>query len=243
MPGETPDWGALSAQATAFPVTDLGELAVRLGSIDSFDRRGDVLLLDDFEDGVDKWEAVLGGSGDSVTLSFARARNGRYSVLLTAAAAASPSARILRQLPYPVLSRFGLEVSFNFDAAVARLTFLFQLEDGTDRSVFAVRWEDADGELQYQDSSGSYVAFATGVDPQVPETLFHTLKLVVDGVNGNYVRVLYDDREYDLAGIAGAVSASAVSPRLTLMITLTGTDGQSQTVYVDDVITTQNEPA
>ena len=243
MPRDLPDWGALSAQSTVYEVTDLGELAARLGSINTFDRRGDVLLLDDFEAGIDKWEVIVGGSGDSVTLSSARARNGRYSALLTADSGVAPAALMLRQLPYPVLSRFGLEVSFNFDVPVARLAFLFQLEDGTNKTVFIVRWEDADGELQYQDSSGSYVAFATNVDPQVPETLFHTLKLVVDGVNGKYARVLYDNTEYDLGDIAAQVAASAVSPRLGVQIALTATVGQAQLVYADDVIITQNEPA
>ena len=68
MAGETPDYGRLSAQATVFPVTDLGELAARLGSIVSHDRRGDVIWLDGFEDGLDKWQPTTSGSGAAVDL-------------------------------------------------------------------------------------------------------------------------------------------------------------------------------
>ena len=51
----------------------LAEAAVRMGSIDSFDRRGSVFYIDTFEDSPLKWSSnfgtVGGGTGHSITLS------------------------------------------------------------------------------------------------------------------------------------------------------------------------------
>ena len=49
------DFGASSGQNSTYGLTDLGELAVRLGSPVSFDRRGDVVMMETFEDGLDAW--------------------------------------------------------------------------------------------------------------------------------------------------------------------------------------------
>ena len=83
----TPDWGVTAGAVTTYQVTDLGELAVRLGSPISHDRRGDVIWWDDFECTLNKWQTVANGAGSSVALSDARARNGRYSALLISGSA------------------------------------------------------------------------------------------------------------------------------------------------------------
>jgi len=51
----TPDWGVTAGARTVYQMTDLGELAVRLGSIVTHDRRGDVIFLEDFEEGMGRW--------------------------------------------------------------------------------------------------------------------------------------------------------------------------------------------
>ena len=70
MPGETPDYGRLSSQATIFPTTDLGELAARLGSPITHDRAGDASNAARHEavgDGVDPGpQRVAGAQGEGV---------------------------------------------------------------------------------------------------------------------------------------------------------------------------------
>ncbi len=241
MPRDLPDWDALTAQATIGEVTDLGELAVRLGSVVTHDRRGDVLWLDDFENAVTKWASTFAGTGDTFGLSMERVRNGLFSALMTAGAVTSPKVTMFRELPFPVLSPFGLEVSFNFVGQVIFLEFTLQLDNGVNRVIFNVRWSDAANELQYLNSDNVWVSLSGTLTPFVSPTIFHTLKLVVDGKNNEYARVLYDDSVFLLPNVGALVSAVAVDPHATITLTLIGRDGDEETVYIDDVILTQNE--
>lgn len=243
MSGETPDWGALSVQSTVFPVTDLGEAVARLGSLNTFDRRGDMLWGDGFECSLNKWIIVTAGTGAAVALSTDRARNGRYSALLTAGSDGTRIASITRRAPFPVAGPFGLELSFNLPGTIETFNLQFQMFDGTNVVSGAVRWVDADDELQYTDSAGAWVTFRTGVDLLTSTKLFHTIKLVVDLSAQEYLRIILDDVDFSLAGIAAHVAASGTLPVLDAIVTLIGRAGQNDEVYVDDAIITQNEPA
>jgi hypothetical protein len=243
MAGETPDYGALSSQATVFPVTDLGELAARLGSPITHDRRGDVVWWDDFECGLTKWGSALSGTGAAAALSTARARNGRSSALLTAGSDAGASALIAHNQTIPRLSRLGFEFSFSLGGAIASLSWELLLFDGTTTLSAIITWGDAANALTYRNSGGGGTVFATGVDLLAEATMFHTGKVVVDRAAGQYVRFVLDSTEYDLSGIAALTGASVVAPRLTVDVALLGNAGSNNTVYVDDVILTQNEPA
>ncbi len=242
MPGETPDWGALSGQATVFPVTDLGELAARLGSIDRFDRRGDVIFMDDFADGLGKWVTGTAGTGAAADLSFSEVRNGMLSCRLLAGSDGTRQALIYRALSFPALSGMGLEVSFQIPPFTEEIQFLFSLYDGVNFNDFRVIWRDTDDDLQYRDSNGDHVTFQAGVDLSIWSSLFHVMKMVVDADAKTYVRVILDDQEYSLAGIAAEQSANATLPMLRPRIQNHGRAGANDVVYLGDVIVTQNEP-
>ena len=59
-----PDWFGTTPQGMVHRVADLAELAARLGSPDVFDRRGNVLFMDSFENGQNNWShgALVGVS-------------------------------------------------------------------------------------------------------------------------------------------------------------------------------------
>ena len=239
----TPDWGVTAGAVTTYQLTDLAELAVRLGSIDTFDRRGDVIWLDSFADGLNKWGSLASGTGAAVGLSVARARNGQFCALLTAGSDASRSAEIGRLIALPVLSRLGCEVSFSLGSAIDLLDLVVDVFDGTNQVEYYVWW-DADAEtLNYLDVNGDAVILATGVDPWRSATLFHTWKVVVEASAREWVRVILDDRQYSLAGVAGYVIGPGSDRYLRLTVRLWGHAGENDTVYVDDPIITQNEPA
>jgi len=243
MPGETPDWGALSAQDTVFPVTDLGELAARLGAITTHDRRGDVIWWDNFECGIEKWVQSTGGTGASIALSTARARNGRYSCLLTGGSNALLRAIILHAAPFLTLSRFGLELSFHLPGTIDNIIFQIQVFDGTNRQQAEIRWTDATNQLAYFDSAGAYTDFGSAVDLSPINRVFHTAKLVVDPTLQAYHRFILDDTEHNLSANAVRRVADGAAPRLEIGAFLFSRAGQNDQAYLDDVIITQNEPA
>ncbi|GAI74233.1 unnamed protein product, partial [marine sediment metagenome] len=106
-----PDWG-LQLKKTIYSFDDLSELAVRLGSIDFFDRRGDVILLDSFEYGLGKWDLGGGSVGSIPILSTDKVRSGGYSAKLVGEAIDTGYSSMSIDFPYPALSKWGFETSF-----------------------------------------------------------------------------------------------------------------------------------
>ena len=76
------------------PVSN-AELAARLGSPDTFDRRGDVLWMDDFESGL-KWRTSLLGTGSLIDLTATMAASGGKCCRLVTGSANNDYAYLLR---------------------------------------------------------------------------------------------------------------------------------------------------
>lgn len=243
MPRDLPDYGALSAQDTVYEVTDLGELAARLGSIVTFDRRGDVIWLDDFKEGLAAWTPSTSGEDAAVELSTARRRSGLFSCLLTAGKDRDCEAEISHAHPFPVLGNFGFEIAFSLGVIIETLDFRIELDDGSNRVRYEIRWDAAAGTLSYYDSSGDYQVIRSGVNLISQASLFHVLKLVVDGVNHEYLRVLLNDTTDLLTNVVARTMASIAANTITISVLNTGRGGVVNYAYVIDTILTQNEPA
>lgn len=238
----TPDWNVTAGRATTHPLTDLGELAVRLGSINNFDRRGDVIFMETFEEGtLCKWQLTEVEDGSSVTLSALRARTGALSCLLTAGGAAGSKAAITHYCPYSVLSAFGLEAAISRDVILTSLAFHLDLYDGENVTECELRWSLHDNVLSYINESGAPVPLGT-VYMSTETSAFHVFKLVVDGVNNEYARAIVNDQAFSLKDIAARVTESEILPVLFFQIELKGGTDLESEVWVDNVIITQNEP-
>jgi hypothetical protein len=239
----TPDYGVTAGALTTHQLTDVGELAARLGSPDTYDRRGDVVWWDDAECGATKWSSTLVGANASFGTDTTRARNGRTSYKLRPGDAINNSALMYHRQPIPRVSRLGLECSFSLTGEVRQLTFSMSMNAGTTADDWKVRWDGATQKLQYWTFGLVYVDFATNVGLYFDTNLFHTAKLVVDAVNHKYHRFILDGITYDMSAFLPNGQAIVASPHLyveiredTLAAVPTGT-------YIDDIIITQNEPA
>lgn len=238
----TPDYGITNAAATVFRVTDLGELAVRLGSPISFHRTGDVIWWDDFECSANKWVNDLDGAGSSAAISNEAARNGLYSLKLVSGPLAGNHAAVLHRQALPSLLPLGVELSLHLVSSTDNMEVRFDVYTGTQRLRFAVRWRDTVDDLQYMDAAGAWVTFATDVNPSMVTTLFQTIKLITDPGAPAYVLFLLTNRAWSLSSIAPKVDLAGGPPYCELRVAQNGRVGLSDVVYMDDVILTQNEP-
>lgn len=233
---------AARRRGPVWSVTDLGELAVRLGSIVTFDRRGDVVWLDGFEEGLNKWVATTWGAGGAVGLDQNYARNGNWSCKLTAGSDGIRRASIYRKLPRPVVGNLGLECSFGFDSNLANFRLLFDLYDGAYRHEPLVTYDYVSTLLSVRDEGGAWQDVATGVDVYESYYPFWSMKLVVDFANQKYVRLIFNETEYDLSAYSYLYTVDASNALLRPGVQNNGIAAANAIVYLDDVIITQNEP-
>ena len=239
----TPDWGVTAGAVTTYQLTDLGELAARLGSIVTFDRRGDVILLEDFEDGHKRWTLAAPADGASAGLSVATARSGRYSLKLVAGTSGNPFARAVHSRAAPPAGALGLEASFTLTDNTADWEIVLEWSDGATRYIIAVRYvHPPTSKLQIW-VGADWTTIAELTQQDADPKLFHTLKIVGDPSDGYYKRLLFNQWAYDLS--SSQLPTGGVSSPYSLKATLrhNGDGDGAAAGYLEDVILTQNEPA
>jgi len=230
--------------------TDIAELAARLGSIVTFDRRGNVTFLDDFEGTLGKWDFLTGIEGFRAEISPDFTRSGSFSAKLTTGANRKQLMYCYR--PFPVLSKQGFEFSFAY-SDMEEIQMDMQINKGDYVHFASAKWIRAEKKCQYCDDGEIYRDLSPLVRPKsssfagaTGRAVFNTIKLVVDSVTDEYVRLILNDTIYDLSGLrlfnwvaAGdAIDATWMAPMIWFTSTVV-----SQVIYIDDVILTQNEPA
>jgi len=241
MPHGQRDWGNIGAEATVAGVSDLGELAARMGSPVTFNREGNVLLLDTFEEGTGRWD-LTGIAPYEIEIVAEWARYGGYSLKFDVAADAGKYGLIDTYLPYPVKSKYGLELSLRLNAYINIVYIWMIFYDGTQYQEYEVyAWPNSE-RIQLDDRDAGFVTFA---EPWVVRTSgknWHTAKLVVDIVNQRYERFIFNDVEYDLTAYRPVAVDSDVASHVFLRLQFYGSNSGAGVVYLDDVIFTQNEP-
>lgn len=242
MGKDYPDWGGHYNDPMLFPLDDLAELAARLGSPVTYDRRGNVLWLYAFEHGLGLVETANSASSVAA-LSTTRSEVGPFSCRLTTHTAADAWAYALRRVPRPVLSRVGFQVSVNFNNDNG----LFQVDlaeyDGSAFNRARLRIDMDNRELQVNDAAAGWVAIATGLPDYTDAPYFIHMKLVVNLSDHTYVRAVVDNTEYDLSAYTMSASAGTTSPHLFCRAYLANAVASAAQVWVDSLIVTGSEPA
>lgn len=242
MPHGQPDYGMYAAKETTGSMADNAELAARLGSIVTHDRRGDVIWLDGFEGGLNKWEVEWDVATAKADQCPDWARNGGFSCKLQTAADKDAYVRIVRDMPYPVLSKIGIEFSFSLEQYVREIRLDPIVWDGTHGHLASILWVAADKQLQYRGSDMLWHPLPGVYDLEVLPHFFHTLKLVVNYPELKYERLILDNHIIDLSTLSYNLFGLAWPPELEITAYLWTNADEIAIAYFDDFIITQNEP-
>ena len=237
-----PDFGQYAPTETIVGLSDLGELAARLGSIVTFDRRGNVIWMDDFENGIRQW-CPFGIGTWSVDWESNYSKTGGFSCKLTTDAIAGRSVNIQKYIGFPILSAIGLEASFSNEQNWRYLEIWLWLDDGTYEYNAVIRYDHPNKKLQYMDATGAYQDIVGGSyeTPDYPEW-FDTLKFVADFTTCKYKRLLVNSKVFDLSALSFEKDPFATTPQMVVAFRLTTNANAAAIGYIDDVIITQNEP-
>lgn len=239
----TPDFWGASPKATTYGLQDMAELAVRMGSVVSFDRRGDVILYDDFTGGTCKVEVTGSGTGNEIypTLGWGLYRD--IALMLKTGSGAGDASGFSRDIYFPVLGNIGLETAFCPQPNMSRFEIWLRVFTGTQEIRFKVYYKHTDGKIYLQHCDGLYYVIGTpGVQKQGGIT-YCTFKLVGNILTSKYVRVLFNSHTYLVSDYAPYVLSDTTAKSLrAYIITFNNTAGAIE-VPVGYYIITQNEPA
>lgn len=237
-----PDFGAYASKKTVASMADNAELAARLGSIVTFDRKGDIILLEDFQDNINKWWVSLSRAGASIGLSSKTARNGGLSCRIHTGNVAGDEEQLSRYLSFPVLSKIGFEAHFTLHEYLQSVTMVLVLDNGTNTFMAGLKYLPPTNVLQYFSAAAEWVDLTSGLALYPMRQCFHGFKLVVDFESKVYSRATVGQNSYPMTQ-AILKAATFLTPNTLGINILAATDTDASIdCHVADVIMTQNEP-
>lgn len=236
------DFGQYAPKSVGAGVSDMGEVAARLGSIVTYDKRGDVVDFDNFEEPVLRWSAETWGVGSVTVLDDTFPKSGSQSVKLSPANLPAAFARISKGVALLGSKKLGLEISFCYLQSNNYLQLTMERQTATTLQTASLKLDVAALTIELIDQTGGWVVLTAIAGLEAEDFLFHTIKLVVDFDNEVYMRVLLDDQEYD----ASAVRISSV-PNIADTVILVQVESDinaltSEDCWIDDFVLTQAEP-
>lgn len=231
-------------QAASEPIEAINraELAARLGSIVTFDRRGDVLWMDDFESGIKRWLLRETGVDTRVTWSADYSNRGGFCVKLLAGTGVIRQAGIIFRNSYPTVSRFGLEVSWARLLSATGFDLDLVLYDGTYGYQALIKYEDPNRKWEYTDEAAGWQTLLTDYSSNDDGNWWHTAKLVVDLEAKRFVRAILGPNTVDMSDMVMYSWLDATTPHLMARVGINGVVAGGSTYLIDNVILTQNEP-
>jgi hypothetical protein len=236
-----PDWGGYPVSGQSYPLKDLAEAVVRLGSPVIYDRSGAVAFLDSFECGFNKWDWGKDPAASAPILDGSRACTGNFSLKLDPSAVAVSSIVLYHYQPVPVTSLWGISAQFAFEFVPRSLILSLLHYDGQFQHQFAVVFDKVTNLVRLRATVATYHDVMTMPNWYLNDYLFHHIKLVCDPVLDKYLRLNIDGTLYDLSSYSYTKAVSVTQPRVLISIQVVSDGAGQLPVWLDDVILTYNE--
>lgn len=227
--------------AQNYPV-GIGDGAARLGSIKTYDMRGRVWWMDDFEAATLHWLTQNAGVGGAQGLTSNYVRNGEQALELQANTGAGRRSGAVRIFQLPRSIPIGLEFHFSQEANFGIIEMSIAVDDAVNRTIASFRIEEATGQLQYTNAAGGWTN--SGLQLGLSDVLchFHSVKIVFDYDTDEWIRILYDDQEIDLERESMEIIGTTGNRYLVVAIDNDGDNVNNARAIFDDVIITTMEP-
>lgn len=238
----TPDFWGAAPKGTTYGLADMSELAVRLGSFVNYDRRGDVIWADGFDQGGAGYLVTGSGVGTNVYLSCSQVNHGGLCLVLKTGAAEGTMSQVEKAMRYPVLGGVGLEISFVPDTKTALVLLGILLYDGANQTGYTVGYDHATGKINVYDHLGAATLIGTPGLLRDTYSTYSQFKMVINCLTGKYMRAMINEHTYDASACGGDVIGSGTIKSMVIYSMVTCGSGGYSEVRVDNMIVTQNEP-
>jgi hypothetical protein len=239
---DTPDWGGKYVNEQFYPLDDHAELAARLWSPVTHDRRGAVLWMTDFRHGLRAVEGQALGTGSAIALDAGTFESAPFSVALTAGTAAGATASMLRRQALTASRRVGYAGSYRFGSGADTLYHNIYYTTGAIRYYTYLKLDLIGETLQVRTGDAGLVTLDYDVIPIVSALYYVHLKIVADLSDQTLVRAVIDDTEFDLSAHTMAQMANTDPAYWLGRSTHENNTGVGATINADNLILTANEP-
>lgn len=242
MPRGQPDYGMYAVKEVTASISDMGEVAARLGSIVTFDKRGDVVDFDNFEEPVLRWRIDFDVAAGLAFHRTVNSLSGSQSLWLQTAAAAAAGERIISGINILGSRKLGMEFSFSNLSLNVNLYCWIRYYNGTNEYTATFRLNPTSLELDIQDHVTGWENIYTFPSLVAAQFAWYTIKLVADFRTGKYKRLLMANQDRDISAYTIPVAGLGIAPQIGREIGLVTRDGAIGSVYIDNFVFTMEEP-
>lgn len=238
----TKDYANVQPKITTYTLSDMAELAERLGAVPSLDRLGDVVFTDNFEDGLCKWNKTETGAGTTVAMSGIWSMHGGFSVKVHLPASGAAQAILQKSLSYPVSSMIGLEANATFDTDLISSITYMDFFTAVYRIRYGMKFDIPNGNVYIMNALGSWQLVLSNFFASLVGGIFLRGKFTADLPNLKYRKYVTEPEVIDLSAYSPYVSLDSTRACMSITFQLDGSAGGEIDIYFDSVIVTQNEP-
>jgi len=221
--------------------TGNSESAARMGSLRTWDWRGQTVYMCDFRHGIPASTIQLSGAGAAVALSPDYSMTSGYSVKMTGGSNANRCAGLWFKLATNPSTRWGMEAMFSTAPTVEAFGIRLALDQGATRKTFGIRAFTGGNQLQYWNNAGAWTNFFGPGFTNEPDA-FKRLKFVADFNTGKYVRCLYASYEIDMTALSGQATVLIGLDYLLAELLMYSRNTFNDVGYLDSFVVTVNEP-
>jgi hypothetical protein len=239
---DMPDFGISDTQSSKIQLTDLSELAVRLGSCDWFDRTGTVLVFEDFSNGIQNWYSASNPGSNAPVLSAKYSDTKAYCARLTTLAGISNYSGLYRKYPIPYQSVVGVEVHFKVPESFGQLLIYLVFYKSSKATSWILRIDPNADTIELAIGTSQFQTITNCNILKGSDMPFNVIKIVGDLANEVYGRLIVNDAIYDIANVAMWTTAYSGANFLYTRVTLNGANNIASTCWIDDIIVTVDEP-
>jgi len=213
-----------------------------MGSIVTYDRRGEILWMNDFSQGGQPYVCSGIGVGEGHYLSCGLALSGGISLVLMTGGAAADYEQVYCYSYCPFEGGIGEEIWFHPEGNLSYLTVRLLLYYLTARHDYRLKYDDMTGKLSIWDAMGAWVEIGDSGVVGAMLGGYVPIKLVIDPTAHRYARVMFMDRVYTPVGYGPQIVGGVYTPQLMSEVRVVAELVGGLEVAVDNWILTQNEP-
>lgn len=239
---DTPDYHKYLPNSIRLSLQDMGELAARLGSIVTYDRRGEVVWFDNFSHGISKYTILLSGTDSSAVLGVVRTGRSGYNMKQVIGTTGNKYVQCYTNVTLLELSKIGMEIAAYFTINPSHFIMGIYHFDGSKRHTYFVKIDTQNKKLYVQNSAGTYIEVSTIPRIDNPDGTIHNFKIIIDTDNQVYVRMQINSLSYDLTVYSHKEDNDSSAPGIMVYFATFGTGGPSEVGTINHVILTSNEP-
>lgn len=239
---DSPDYSKYQLGSVRFSLQDVGELAVRLGSVDWYERLGNVVFIDDMSHGIAPYVVTATGAGSSVTVLPNSDTGPGYTLRFHSAAVPNPSCSIQKYLAPFEVGKHSAEWSCAFINTFSYMTAsLVKVVDNV-HLFTSIQYTLAGNVLKLTNDAGVLETLPITYIPFPAPNLYQHFKLVADFDRAVYSKLMINGDSYDLTSHAMRTFVAPTADYEVFLLEVGGSGAAVSDTNIGLVILTTGEP-